>query len=93
MRAICIAILTGMTLSACASSQPPEPVVVAAAPSRPALPAECNTKRDPQWDDWSKERGLRTSAVLRRNDGNQTKFETLVARRRICAAATNRLQR
>lgn len=77
---IAIAIL----VAAC-SKEPPEVVLVSAAPAVPVIAAECRSP-DPAWVDLP-DADVRRSEVARNYRLNKDRYRSLLARRGICRAS------
>lgn len=76
---------TAALLTACATTQPPVPVLVAAETAAPVLPPEC-TAPDAAWKQLP-DADVTRSAGVENLEENRARFERTRARRAVCRAA------
>lgn len=82
---IAIIVLIALTLGGCAKAPPP-PVVIAAPAAKPYMPAECDERSDPRWQQLP-------DADVKRSDGarawrtNRGRYGDIQRKRRVCGKA------
>jgi hypothetical protein len=81
-----------LVLAGCGKPEPvPDFSLTTVTPAPPKLPLECHRRGDPKWTPFPpKGIAVKTSDILRRNDKNETSFNSLERKRAICDAAIER---